>query len=72
MAATARQQARNERPARRYGVGLDVLHTKTVEEIHKELAMFSIAYNLVRLVMLEAAARQGVPPARISFVDALR
>jgi hypothetical protein len=34
--------------------------------------MFSIASNVVRLAMLEAAARQGVPPARISFVDALR
>jgi len=53
-------------------LGLDVLHTKTVEGIHKELAMFSIAYNLVRLVMLEAAERQGVPPTRISFIDALR
>jgi hypothetical protein len=53
-------------------LGLDVLHTKTVIGVHKELAMFSIAYNLVRLVMLEAADNQGVPPARISFVDALR
>ena len=28
--------------------------------------------NLVCLVMLQAAQRQGVPPDRISFVDALR
>jgi len=34
--------------------------------------MFAIVYNLVRLVMLEAAQRQGVMPDRISFVDALR
>lgn len=34
--------------------------------------MFAIVYNLIRLVMLEAAARQGVPLARISFIDALR
>jgi hypothetical protein len=53
-------------------LGMDVLHTKSVDGIHKELAMFAIAYNLVRLVMLEAATRQKVPPARISFVDALR
>lgn len=53
-------------------LGLDVLHTKSVDGIHKELAMFAIAYNLVRLVMLEAAQRQGVPAARISFIDALR
>jgi hypothetical protein len=34
--------------------------------------MFAIAYNLVRLVMLNASRRQGVPLERISFVDALR
>lgn len=53
-------------------LGMDVLHTKSVDGIHKELAMFAIAYNLVRLVMLEAGKRQGVPPTRISFIDALR
>ena len=34
--------------------------------------MFAIAYNLVRLVMLEASRRQKVPLERISFIDALR
>jgi hypothetical protein len=34
--------------------------------------MFALAYNLVRLVMLEAARRQNVPLDRISFIDALR
>jgi hypothetical protein len=29
-------------------------------------------YNLVRLVAMEASRRQGVPPERISFIDALR
>jgi hypothetical protein len=29
-------------------------------------------YNLVRLVMLAAATAQGVPVARVSFIDALR
>jgi hypothetical protein len=53
-------------------LGMDELHTKTVIGIRKELAMFAIAYNLVRLVMLEAGLRQGVPPSRISFIDALR
>ena len=51
---------------------MDVLHTKTVEGVSKELAMFVLAYNLVRLTMLEAAHRQQVPVTRISFVDALR
>lgn len=31
-----------------------------------------MAYNLVRVVMLEASRRQQVPVSRISFVDALR
>lgn len=53
-------------------LGMDVLRTKSVTGICKELAMFAIAYNLVRLVMLEAGKRQGVPPTRISFTDALR
>lgn len=35
--------------------------------------MYALVYNLVRLVMLEAAAhRQQVPVERISFVDAVR
>lgn len=51
---------------------MDVLRTKTVAGVHKELAMFALVYNLVRLVMLEAAYRQKVPVERISFIDALR
>jgi hypothetical protein len=53
-------------------LGMDVLRTKSVPGVHKELAMFALVYNLVRLVMLRAARRQGVAPDRISFVDALR
>jgi Transposase DDE domain len=51
---------------------MDVLHCKTVEGVHKELTMYALVYNLVRLVMLEAAQRQRVPVERISFVDAVR
>jgi hypothetical protein len=51
---------------------MEVLHSQTVDGVLKELMIFAIAYNLVRLVMLEAARRQGVPLNRISFVDALR
>ena len=46
---------------------MDVLRTKSVDGIHKELAMFTIVYNLVRLVMLEAAQRQGVITDRNDF-----
>jgi hypothetical protein len=51
---------------------MDVLRTKTVDGIHKELAMLAIVYNLVRLVMLRAAKRQNVAVERISFIDAQR
>jgi hypothetical protein len=51
---------------------LDVLRSKTVEGIQKELCMLALAYNLVRLVMVEAGRHQAVAPDRISFVDALR
>lgn len=49
-----------------------VLHCHSVEGVLKELAMFALVYNLVRLVMVEAARRQNTPVERISFVDALR
>lgn len=38
----------------------------------KELMVYGIVYNLVRLVMGEAAHRQRVAVERISFLDALR
>ena len=53
-------------------LNMDVLRTKSVPGVHKELAMFALVYNLVRLVMLRAGERQEVPPERISFIDALR
>jgi hypothetical protein len=51
---------------------MDILRCETVAGVSKELLMFALVYNLVRLVMLEASRRQGVPVDRISFVDALR
>ncbi|MGH7134093.1 MAG: IS4 family transposase [Pirellulales bacterium] len=51
---------------------MDVLHCKTVRGVLKELTMFLLVYNLVRMTMLEAARRQDVAVERISFVDALR
>ena len=51
---------------------MEVLHGQTVAGVLKEMYMFALAYNLVRLVMLEASRRQQVPLERISFIDALR
>ena len=51
---------------------MDVLKCETVDGVLKELAVFLLIYNLVRLVMVEAAQRQQVDVDRISFIDALR
>jgi hypothetical protein len=51
---------------------MDVLHCRTVDGVLKELTMFGIVYNLVRVVMLAAACEQGVAARQISFVAALR
>jgi hypothetical protein len=51
---------------------MDVLKCKSVDGVLKELCAYAMVYNLVRVVMKEAAARQGVDVDRISFVDALR
>ena len=51
---------------------MDVLRCQTVRGVTKELTMFLLIYNLVRMVMQEAARRLQVSVERISFVDALR
>jgi hypothetical protein len=51
---------------------MEVLRCETEAGVRKELTLFAVVYNLVRVVMLEAGRRQGVPADRISFVDALR
>jgi hypothetical protein len=51
---------------------MDVLHCQTVPGVLKELTVFAIAYNLVRLVMRQSATLQHTAVERISFLDALR
>jgi hypothetical protein len=51
---------------------MDVLRRETVDGVLKELAVFGLAYNLVRSVMGESARLQGVAPDRIGLVDAVR
>jgi hypothetical protein len=53
-------------------LGLDVLKGHKVPTVTKELLVFVLVHNLVRLVMDKAARRQRVKPHRISFIDALR
>jgi hypothetical protein len=51
---------------------MDVLHCKTVPGVLKELMVFAIVYNLVRLVMWQSATLQHTAVEQISFLDALR
>lgn len=53
-------------------MGMDVLRCKTEQGVCKELTIFSLVYNLVRAVMLEAAHRQEAPVSRVSFIDAYK
>jgi hypothetical protein len=53
-------------------LGLAVLKSQTVAGVEKEILVFALVYNLVQSVRAAAAARQGVPRERVSFVDALR
>jgi hypothetical protein len=53
-------------------LGLAVLKSETVAGVEKEILVFALVYNLVQSAMAGAAAAQGVPRERISFVDALR
>jgi hypothetical protein len=51
---------------------MDVLHGKTVPGMLKELTVFALVYNLVRMVMGQSAMLQHLGVERISFLDALR
>jgi IS4 transposase len=46
--------------------------SKTAAGVKKELAVYALVYNLVHVVMLEAARRQRVAIERISFLDTVR
>jgi len=53
-------------------MGMHVLHCQSVTGVLKEMAVYAIVYNLVRLVMIKAAGQQRVSVGSVSFVDALR
>ena len=48
-------------------LGMEMLRTKSPEMIEKELLMYQIVYNLMRLIMLKAAKEHGVNHRRLSF-----
>ena len=51
---------------------VDILRSKTTEGVHKEVAAGICAINIVRIIILEAAAAGQVEAMRISFVGAVR
>ena len=51
---------------------MDLLRCKTPELVRKEVWAHVLAYNLIRTVMAQAAAREGVPPRSISFKATLQ
>ena len=46
--------------------------SRTPQGVQKEVAVYCLVYNLIHVVMLEAAWRQRVDPGRISFIDTVR
>jgi hypothetical protein len=51
---------------------MDVLHGQTVPGVLKELTVFAMVYNLVRLAMWHSAILQHTGVERIRVADALR
>jgi hypothetical protein len=49
----------------------EAIRSRSPEGVRQELWGVAIAYNLIRLEMERAAAAAGVPPTRISFVNAM-
>lgn len=53
-------------------MGMEMLRTKTPEMARKELAMYVIAYNVLRLLMLRAGEKHQQSPWAISFKATLQ
>jgi hypothetical protein len=51
---------------------MDVLRCRTPELVRKEIWTHLLAYNLIRTVMAQAAAEQGVEPRSVSFKGAVQ
>jgi len=51
---------------------MDMLRCKTPEMVHKEIWTHVLAYNLIRTIMAQAAARKRLAPRSISFKGTLQ
>ena len=53
-------------------LGMDILRAKTPEMVHTELWSCLLAYNLIRLKMLQSCASSGRDPRSLSFTTTLQ
>ncbi|PLC47863.1 IS4 family transposase [Pollutimonas subterranea] len=53
-------------------MGMEVLHCRTPDMNEKELWVHLLAYNLIRLLMAQAAGHAGVDPRSLSFKHTLQ
>ena len=53
-------------------MNMDVLRCRTPEMVRKEIWAHLLAYNLIRTVIAQAAAKHGTHPRQISFTRAMR
>jgi hypothetical protein len=53
-------------------MGMNVLSCKTPEMVIKEIWVYLLAYNLIRLLMMQAATIAGILPREISFKHSLQ
>ena len=53
-------------------MGMDVLSCKTPDMIEKEIWVYFLAYNMIRLLIAQAAFASNLLPRQISFKHALQ
>ena len=53
-------------------LGMDIVSCHTPEMVRKEIWTYLLAYNLIRLIMVQAALLAGIVPRQISFKHTLQ
>jgi hypothetical protein len=53
-------------------LGLQVFSCKTPQMVHKELWIYLLAYNLIRILLAQAAHQAGLQPRQMSFKHAVQ
>ncbi|MCZ6804140.1 MAG: transposase [Proteobacteria bacterium] len=53
-------------------LGMEILSCKTPDMIEKEIVVYLLAHNLIRIIMAEAASRSNILPRQLSFKHSLQ